>query len=122
MEIRILLITILQFIASIHTIDLLQEGRRVILQKDIEHVLVRLDLNSIRRAISNSRKSVLDARGLVLVNTLQGKTDRDVRQILKLLEHTLQEVGIREATFFKLFEHSNNERRQMDKRLSLIHI
>ena len=94
MEIRILLITILQFITSINTIDLLQEGRRVILQKDIEHVLVRLDLNSIRRAISNSRKSVLDARGLVLVNTLQGKTDRDVRQILKLLEHTLHEVGI----------------------------
>ena len=58
-----------------------------------------LDLNSIRRAISNSRKSVLDAQGLVLVNTLQGKTGRDIRQILKLLEHTLQEVGIREATF-----------------------
>ena len=78
--------------------------------------LVRLDLNPIRRAISNSRKSVLDARGLVLVNTLHGKTDRDVRQILKLLEHTLQEVGIRETSYFKLFENSNTESRQMDKR------
>ena len=84
MEIRILIVIFLQCLTSTNTIDLLQEGRRVILQKDIEHVLVRLDLNSIRRAISNSRKSVLDARGLVLVNTLHGKTDRDVRQILKL--------------------------------------
>ena len=53
----------------------------------------------------------LDARGLVLVNTLHGKTDRDVRQILKQLEHTLQEVGIRETSFFELFDNSNSEDR-----------
>ena len=104
------------YLQTSHQIDLLQEGRRVVLQKDIEHVLVRLDLSSIKRAISNSRKAVLEARGLILVNTLAGKSDRDGRQLLKLLEHSLQEIGIRDNLFHKIFEVNNEFSRQKDKR------
>ena len=73
MIVGVIIIFILQYLPTAQPIDLLQEGRRVVLQKDIEYVLVRLDLTSIKRAILNSRKAVLKARGLLLGNTLAGK-------------------------------------------------
>ena len=101
---------LLQYTTTAKGIDLLQEGRRVVLQQDVDHVLVRLDLTQIQRALKASRKAIVDARGLVMVNSLGRKADPDTKQILKLLEHLNLEIGLRENTFNKLFERSDSTR------------
>ena len=80
----------------------------MVLQQDTDHVLVRLDLTKIQRALKASRKAIVDARGLVMVNSLGRKADPDTKQIMKLLEHLNLEIGLRENTFNKLFERSDS--------------
>ena len=87
-------------------IDVLQEGRRVILQQDIDHVLVRLDMTPTYRAIQGSSKAIRDARGLLLVNSVKGRSFY-IKQLLKLLDHLNLEVQLRSKAFDKLFEQSN---------------
>ena len=49
-------------------IDFLQEGRKVIMQKDIDHVLIRLDLTNINSTINGILKAVTTVQALSLIH------------------------------------------------------
>ena len=84
-------------------IDFLQEGRKVIMQKDIDHVLIRLDLTNINSTISGILKAVTTVRANLLHNRLSAKKSASTRQHIKLLDYLAREANIRKEEFDNIF-------------------
>jgi len=82
-------------------IDFLQEGRKVIMQKDIDHVLIRLDLSNINSTIGGIVKAVSTVRSNLLRNRLSAKQSATTRQYIKLLDYLAREARIRKNEFEK---------------------
>ena len=63
-------------------------------------------MTQTNRAIGGSRKAIRDARGLLLVNSVKGRSVY-IKQLLKLLDHLNLEVELRSDAFDKLFDQNN---------------
>ena len=73
------------------------------MQKDIDHVLIRLDLSNINSTIGGIVKAVTTVRSNLLRNRLSAKQSATTRQYIKLLDYLAREARIRNIEFEKIF-------------------
>ena len=57
------------FVAAF-AIDLLEEGKTIIIQRDVEHVLIKKDLTQVFAQLNRSRKAILTAKRTLAGNSL----------------------------------------------------
>ena len=85
------------FVAAF-AIDLLEEGRTVIIQRDVEHVLIR---NDQKKELLLNRKSILDAKRTLAANNIHSK-DLNLKAFFKQLDFITKETDLRITKFNSL--------------------
>ena len=58
MQLQILLIILIGLFTQVSPIDLIEEGRKVIIQRDVEHILIKLDLSTTLDNLNSIGKSI----------------------------------------------------------------
>ena len=58
MQLRVLLTIMASLFIQAFAIDLIEEGRKVIIQRDVEHILVKLDLTKTLDNLNGIGKSI----------------------------------------------------------------
>ena len=72
MQLQILLIIVTSLFIQAFTIDLIEEGRKVIIQRDVEHILVKLNLKRTLDNLNSIGKSIFLAKRSLKVKYLRG--------------------------------------------------
>ena len=70
MQLWVLLTIMTSLFIHAFTIDLIEEGRKVIIQRDMEHILVKLDLKKTLDNLNSIGKSIFLAKRALASNTL----------------------------------------------------
>jgi len=73
MQLQILLIILTSLFIQAFAIDLIEEGRKVIIQRDVEHILVKLNLKNTLDTLNSIGKSIFMAKRTLASNTLDFK-------------------------------------------------
>ena len=84
-------------------IDLIEEGKRIIIQKDVEHVLVRLDIAPSLRNLENIGESITSAHRALAGNALNSEAEGSLKPLFKQLEFLAKETEFRKTTLLKNF-------------------
>ena len=84
-------------------IDLIEEGKRIIIQKDVEHVLVRLDIAPSLRNLENIGESITSACRALAGNALNSETVGSLKPLFKQLEFLTKETEFIKTTLLKNF-------------------
>ena len=66
-------------------IDLIEEGRNVIIQRDVEHVLIKLDVNPALQAIGRITMQINSAKRSLAGNTLNSESKATLKPSSKSL-------------------------------------
>ena len=75
MQQQILLIILTSLFIQAFAIDLIEEGRKVIIQRDVEHILVKLNLDKTLDNLNCIGKSIFMAKRTLASNTLDSESD-----------------------------------------------
>ena len=86
-------------------IDILERGKRVIMQRDVDHLLARLDLKHIDKSIKQLHYSVTQARVTLIQNAIgMSKNDKELQKLSNMIQATLGKVQLRSKILESLFE------------------
>ena len=95
MQLQILLIILTSLFIQAFAIDLIEEGRKVIIQRDVEHILVKLNLKNTLDTLNSIGKSIFMAKRTLASNTLDSESDSNLKPFFKQLDYLAQQTEIR---------------------------
>ena len=70
----------------VQAIDLIEEGRNIIIQRDVEHILIKLNVNRALKAIGRINLQMNTAKRSLAGNTLHSENKATLKPFFKLLE------------------------------------
>ena len=106
------------FVAAF-AIDLLEEGRTVIIQRDVEHVLIRNDISNTKKDLFLNRKSILNAKRMLAGNKLNSK-DLNLKAFFKQLDFMTKETELRITKFDSLFNLNKQQIRTKKRGIEIL--
>ena len=119
------------FVAAF-AIDLLEEGKTIIIQRDVEHVLIKKDLTQVFSQLNKSRKAILTAKRTLAGNSVGADKKVNLKTFFRQLDFMDGETRLHIDSLKSLFKLNKQEieikRRGIEilgeliSSLSLIHI
>ena len=95
MQLQILLIILTGLFTQAFAIDLIEEGRKVIIQRDVEHILVKLDLKKTLDNLNSIGKSIFLAKRSLASNTLDSESDANLKPFFRQLDYLARQTEVR---------------------------
>ena len=85
MQLQILLTIVTSLFIQAFTIDLIEEGRKVIIQRDVEHTFVNLNLKKTLDNLNSIGKSIFLAKRSLASNILDLESNSNLKPLIRLL-------------------------------------
>ena len=114
------IILLLACFVAASAIDLLEEGKTVIIQRDVEHVLIRKDLSFTANELRKMNKQILLAKRSLAGNTLDTAKNLNLKAFFKILDFLRKETELREVSFNSLFDTNTHQREKSKRGLEIL--
>ena len=95
MQLQTLLIILTGLFTQAFAIDLIEEGQKVIIQRDVEHILVKLDLKKTLDNLNSIGKSIFLAKRSLASNTLDSESDANLKPFFRQLDYLARQTEVR---------------------------
>ena len=116
MQLQFLLVILAGLFTQAFAIDLIEEGRKVIIQRDVEHILVKLDLSTTLDNLNSIGKSIFSAKRSLASNTLDLESDANLKPFFKQLDYLAKQREIRISAIAGIFVINQQENLNSRKR------